>query len=583
MKKIFLFLSAVLVSLAMQATVVTKTVDWQLEKQGSSKVEGNVITAKAWSGAEKWNWLTGASQYDQLVLEVADHTKDIQFKAIFSDGTADVSPASVRVLPAGFNEIAVDVTADVLHYIEVLNASGTDDVEITINRIYLRGAVGETEEIFPWQGSKSFDDWDWNQRVLIAPEKFNDLHVGDIVELAYTTNAESYHQIQIKFEYDNTYPKFSPFQIDLGGSSESGVLRFCITNEDDLTDIASKGGIYLNGKFITFTKVSVSKHEVLWTGEQIIGKWSGNIEIPASKLSDLQIGNEICVRVTAIGDTDGPRVSLFCGWSLSDALVGGEYYFQGGDAASSENPFIVRFPVTGSMKQQLGSHNMLLRGVNYTVTDVYVEEGTPVAESGVKGYLTVSTAGMATFVLPFNVLTLPEGVQAYDLTNDGSNVILATEVNALTADQPVLIIAAAGEYAFDGEDGSSADISGKTGTYANGALIGTYQTIDHLAENDGAGNNNYVLQNHGGEVAFYQVKDNSCSVAPYRAYLSCGYNAASAAPGAPARMRLVFNNENTTTGMESVQQSINNQKILRNGQILIIRDNKMFNVLGQQL
>ena len=190
---------------------------------------------------------------------------------------------------------------------------------------------------------------------------------------------------------------------------------------------------------------------------------------------------------------------------------------------------------------------------------------------------------MATFIVPFNVPSLPDGVQAYELTNDGSNVIMATEVNALEADKPVLIVAAQNEdpgYEFVSEDGASDDISGKTGTYANGALMGTYTAIAEL-EQQTAGNYNYVLQNHGGEVAFYQVKDNSCSVAPYRAYLSCGHDASNNGANFAPRMRIVFHKDNTTD-MESVQHSaISTQKILRNGQILIIRDGKVYNALGQ--
>ena len=351
-------------------------------------------------------------------------------------------------------------------------------------------------------------------------------------------------------------------------------------SDDDITNLQNQGGLSINAVNITLTAVKLIKHDVLWTGEQkTIGNWSGNIEIPASKLSDLKIGNIICVRVTTIGSTDGPRVSLFSGWSNSDALVGGEYYFQNTDEASAENPFIVQFPVTGSMKQQLGNKNLLVRGVNYTVTDVYVLEGTPVVESGVKGYLTVSTAGMATFMLPFDVPDLPTGVKAYNLTNNGDATIWAEEVTSLTADKPVLIIADAGEYEFVSEEGASDDISSKTDTYTNGALVGTYTTIDPLAQTTG-GNYNYILQNGSDGVGFYQVLDDKCSVAPYRAYLSCGYNHKTTSSSAP-KMRIVFR-ENTTTGVESILPSeVSNQKVLRNGQLFILRNGVEYNANGQ--
>ena len=42
--------------------------------------------------------------------------------------------------------------------------------------------------------------------------------------------------------------------------------------------------------------------------------------------------------------------------------------------------------------------------------------------------------------------------------------------------------------------------------------------------------------------------------------------------------------DNTPTGMESIQSSaVSNQKYFRNGQLMIIRDNKTYNALGQEL
>ena len=81
MKKIFLFLSAALVSLAMQATVVTKDVDWVLKV---GEVANNTFTVNAWNSAALWDWMVGADEYDQLVIEVADHAYDILVTAQFT-------------------------------------------------------------------------------------------------------------------------------------------------------------------------------------------------------------------------------------------------------------------------------------------------------------------------------------------------------------------------------------------------------------------------------------------------------------------------------------------------------------------
>ncbi len=567
MKKV-LTLFALLLPMAMvQATVITKSFDLsQFSNYGTATVSGGTITdAAAWAGAQSWEWTEGASNYDQVVLEVANHTEKILFRVQYSDET------EVQMeLPEGTNSMAIDIEQDIIKGITVLNWSENSDIDITITGLYMRGAIGNKKNVTLWSGSKAFNDFDWANRLLINAEDFADLHVGDILEVYYSTNAESYHQFDIKTDYDNKYPSFAPAQINLGGSNESGVLRFYIADATDLSNIAAKGGLYLNGKYITFTKVSVIKHEVLWTGTTDAGNWSGYQEINASKLADIKVGNIINVRVSNIG-TEG-SINLYCGWEEADALADGVYYFQDGDEA----PMVVEFPVTYKMEKQLRGKNLLVRGKNYTMTDVYVKEGTPVTT--VAEYLNVTTAEMATLVLPFNVPALPEGVKAYDLTNDGTNEITATEVSSLTADKPVLIIADEGEYEFLSEDGASDDISGKTGTYTNGALVGTYQAIANVPTTSDA-NYNYILQNGTDGVAFYQVTATGCSIAPYHAYLSCGYN--SQAGGAPAPMRIRFQQDAATAVSQVANSNPAIRKRMIDGQLFIEREGTLYTAQGQ--
>lgn len=567
MKKIFSIFGMVLVSLAMYATVETKDITWTLTDGG------NTFALDAWGNmATKWDWTEGCAEYDQLVFEFDNPTGDIMVSVNFNDG--GYVPASAA-LHAGSNSLAIDVKADVLQSVDVKNYSGSTQT-ITLNRMYLRRAVGPKQTETLWSGSITFDDWKaWGDRLVIAPEKFAGIHAGDIIEFEYSLIGESNNKINALTPYHSHYPEFlgalNANDYDINKDANPSKVNFAILSSTDITNLQTDGGLSINALNITLTAVKLHKHAVLWSGEQVVANWSGHQEVTA----DVAVGNIICVRVSAIGTEASPRVSLYCGWNDEDALADGEYYFQGGDEA----PMVIEFPVTYKLEQQLRGKNLLVRGVNYTMTDVYVLDGTPV--NTVAAYLNVSSAGMATYVLPFNVPALPDGVEAYALTNNGDETIWANEVNALEADKPVLIVAAEGEYEFISEEGASDDISSKTGTYTNGALIGTYQTINPLEQTTG-GNFNYVLNNQGGNVAFYQVKDATCSVAPYRAYLSCGYNASAAGPN-PAPMRIVFHKDNTT-GVEDVQSDkVQSTKVLRNGQLFIIRDNKKYNVLGQQL
>ena len=570
MRKLFSILAVALFALSAHATVVTKDITWTLTDGG------NTFDLTAWGNMNtKWGWTEGCAEYDQLVFEFDAPTADIAVIAQFIDGTNDI--ASSAVLHVGDNSLAVNVTADILHSVDVKNYSSSAQT-IKLNRMYLRKAVGPQKTETLWSGSMEFDSWkDWGDRLVIAPEKFADIHIGDIIEFEYTVSGSN-QQLNLISPY-NSYKMAFVGVLDGGNyniNSEVNPTKLAcaIMSDDDITNLQNKGGLSINAVNITLTAVKLIKHEVLWTGTTEAGNWNGYQQIDASKLTNLKVGNIICVRVSAIG-TEG-SINLYCGWEDADALTDGVYYFQDGDEA----PMEVEFPVTYKMEQQLRGKNLLVRGKNFTMTDIYIKEGTPT--NTVAGYLNVTSAGMATYVLPFDVPALPEGVEAYELTNNGDETIWANEVNALEADKPVLIIAAAGEYEFISEEGASDDISSKTGTYANGALVGTYTAIDPLAEQTGSAYN-YVLNNGTDGVAFYQVLDDGCSVPPYRAYLSCAYNANVPQAGMPSRksMRIVFHTKETT-GLGEVQgDNVQSTKVFENGVLYIKHNGIKYNVQGQ--
>lgn len=429
-----------------------------------------------------------------------------------------------------------------------------------------------------WTGEVS-DNTGWKQSDELSKAVFAELTEGAVlgITISAINDGESYHQYIIRGREDedsdwaNLETIINKYVSATGTYAHVLSAANAVSMKEKNIDIAAQ---YLNISAI-HTYTAEKGYVSLWSGTQVVDKdWQGYQSIAAAKLADLEVGNVICVRVQDIDRTqvNTPTVSLFCGWEESDALADGAYEF----SVDDEAPMVVEFPVTHRMKHQLGSKDLLVRGANYTMTDIYLLEGTPAAN--VAAFLNVTSAGMATYVLPFDVPSLPDGVKAYRLTNDGTNEITATEVSSLTADKPVLIIADEGEYEFLSEDGASDDISGKTGTYADGALVGTYQTIAAVPAT-AATNYNYVLQNGSDGVAFYQVKDATCSIAPYHAYLSCSYNAISGGSPAPMRIRYV---ENTATGIDEVEQPcMNAQKHIKNGQLFIIRDGKTYNALGQ--
>lgn len=574
MKKIFSIFGMVLVSLALHATVETKDITWTLTDGG------NTFALDAWGNmATKWGWTDGCAEYDQLVFEFDNPTGDIMVSVNFNNG-GSYAPASAA-LHVGSNSLAIDVKADVLQSVDVKNYSSSAQT-ITLNRMYLRKAVGPKQTETLWSGSMEFSDWkDWGDRLVIAPEKFADIHAGDIIEFEYSLIGESDNKLNIRTPYVEYYPEFlgalNSKNYDINKDANPSKVNFAILSSTDITNLQNQGGLSINALHITLTAVKLIKHEVLWTGEKEIGEWTNEFDIPASKLSDLQVGNILCFRISDIGTEASPRVTLAYGDSWNSFSPAVEYYFQAGDEA----PMTVEFPVTYKMEQQLRGNKLVIRGVKYTVTDIYVKEGTPTTT--VAAYLPVTSAGMATFIVPFNVPALPDGVQAYELTNNGDPTIWATPVDALEADKPVLIVAAQNEdpgYEFISEEGASDDISGKTDLYSNGALVGTYYAIAEVPVSDGSVNN-YILSNGSDGVAFYQVRDNSCSVPAYRAYLSCGYNASAAGPNPAPKMHIVFRQDNTTA-IEDVQvDKLQSTKVFENGVLYIKHNGIKYNIQGQ--
>lgn len=355
-------------------------------------------------------------------------------------------------------------------------------------------------------------------------------------------------------------------------------LYTIILTAEQAAAINTAGQLFLYGTGVTLSRFAIAQPRSIYTalyhGEKAID-WTG-LFFEASNFSGLTVGDHLCANVSAIGDL-GNYPQLYFDANYESFSPEAHYNFSANNAA----PMAVSYPVTSEMISLLQTNGLRVKGQHCTITEVYVQDAEPTT---VSYKLPISNARMATLVLPFNVPSLPTGVQAYDLTNDGSEDIEANEVYAVTADKPVLIIADenAEGYKFDSEEGGSDDISGKAGTYRNGALVGTYRRIDPLYGDDGEGGNyHYILQKHDEEVAFYQVLDEPCYVLPYRAYLSCGYNVSAAGPNSAPRMRIVFHKD-ATTGVEDVQgDKLQSTKVFENGVLYIKHNGIKYNIQGQ--
>ncbi|MBE6291229.1 MAG: hypothetical protein E7091_02280 [Bacteroidales bacterium] len=164
--------------------------------------------------------------------------------------------------------------------------------------------------------------------------------------------------------------------------------------------------------------------------------------------------------------------------------------------------------------------------------------------------LTISSAGWATLILPFNA-DIPEGVVAYtseEVADYGNgDAVQLIEAESFVANTPYLVSGVPDSYVFSGYGLAKQD------TCIVGLFTGTY--VDYQTT---ANSNTYVLQKHGDEVAFYLVGDldgdgnyATPTVKPYRIYMT--YEAPAGETAAP-----MFRIGRGTTGIEDAEWTMDN-------------------------
>ena len=183
----------------------------------------------------------------------------------------------------------------------------------------------------------------------------------------------------------------------------------------------------------------------------------------------------------------------------------------------------------------------------------------------------------------YHYSTFFHSTQNYKLTNDGTQAFIAT----LSNNDLVLTEIANGTQVIPANTAvifrksGSADPVVLTPTDENGVSVNpddnSLEGVDDatpIADKGMTQDNCYVLSGtaqYG--VGFYKI--NSTSLKAHKAYVI--YNGSAA----PKRMRFIFNQEQTATGMENVQGSVQTTKILRNDQIIIIRNGVEYTINGQ--
>lgn len=186
--------------------------------------------------------------------------------------------------------------------------------------------------------------------------------------------------------------------------------------------------------------------------------------------------------------------------------------------------------------------------------------------------LTVSAAGWSSLCLPFDA-TLPTDdgfVAYYARSTDGSSITLTPiTAGSVKAGEAIIVSAPAGDYVFIGADDGPSKIDSnilqgvtESSTFESGSI--------------------YVLAGVDEDGPFFAplVKEGNAEYAVLpanKAYLQ--FSTGNAAP----QVYTSVVEDNTTTDLQGVSADVPTRKIYRNGQVLIIRGEEIYDMMGRRI
>ena len=251
--------------------------------------------------------------------------------------------------------------------------------------------------------------------------------------------------------------------------------------------------------------------------------------------------------------TDLTLAATSCDWTISGEsyLIGERTFFY-----NAENNWFRNFGTSNAGNKNYSGMPTVTAPV-YATGDAYGRS----VNLGEDGYR------YGTICLPFGS-TYYTGAEFFECVGKEEGKVYIASVTTLVAGTPYIFLASATEVAVYG-DGTTAATAGNS----NG-LHGTFTDDTEVAVG------NYILKDN----ALCQA-ETTCWVNAYRAYLVM-----EDVPGEFTKMPgrryigMSTQGENEATGFDNIQlPNANSQKLIINGQLIIIRDGEMYNAQGQKL
>lgn len=583
MRKLFSILCASLVALAMQAAQVTQNV-WG----GSFALTNDEFQPRNES-------LFAEGQTLRLTF-----VNNSGWMQVFHKNGANEWSSTDLVngldLSAGYVDVVLSSTAasEIQSY-GGLYIKGDNITLKSIDLIYDNGVAPEMDKTTLWEG-------EYINEIAISSEQVATMRSGNVIRV-HVSVPEGGANFKIVYKGSPDWSETTIPSIDNQWPWVNGgetYKDFTLTDAD-ITAFDGKGIYIYKGDNSVITKVELLQPAWVaastWTGS-IVGE--SETEINASYFASAVAGNKLRIHFSKNTEDSFYQMSVI----VKDASWNYHYYMDYGTVSAPTHDIELE---AGDNLDNLVARGLYLKGKNITITKVELlrlkvssdEQAAAVSDEQDPTVLLENLSGETvdftlnrtlycdgyynTLCLPFSLVSL-EGTPLADATvmefvgseitgtKEGDDLVLNVtidEVSSIEAGKPYLISFPSGSdiTSMTFHNVTISAISPQTVNTTLLKMVGIFAPEDLAANNDDQlflGADNTLYWSNGTEP-----------LKGYRAYFEI--NSGSLPKGMPAR---IVNRHNTTTDIESAKNEQKVEKVLRNGQLFIIRDGKQFNVLG---
>ena len=380
---------------------------------------------------------------------------------------------------------------------------------------------------------------------------------------------------KISTNYNDDYPTFDDWGIHPISNGGNTANAWRTLSKDDLSYLILKRTNAAN--LVSMGSVNGVNGAILlpddWTGDLFTGdlvSMSGGYSVP-SGISPYELHTYTAAEWEVMADNGAvffPAAGRRNGTNIEELGITGYYWSSspvttGGFANTHANYFLFNL-------HNLIAFNPSFRHLGRSVRLVS-ETAPPLRDANITAHADPNHAGVyySTFFRELIQYVLPAGVEAYVASVNGEDLVLskiADPGQVIPKNTAVILKSSVASYTLSPSEATPVSFT------ATNSLIGS----DFLKT---APANCYVLSGKSSDnsvtgVGFYLFTG---TLGAHKAYITLpsGQN------NAPQRLRFVFDEEQTATGIESQKSKVESRKILRNGQLVIERNGVEYNVTGQ--